>query len=418
MSDKPLYDAHCHLLNGSYLADELQEIFRKHFFDRMEKHPDLQDEYRVKGDLHSGDDDFSDKFLMFFHWLSELLANLHGTPESSMRMLTKAAGEAWGADPEEIRLIPLSMDISYMLDKPLLPSGTNDGDDAIHRLGKMIDKCDRGHGSTDQHRTATATLNRHYRNTLAQNKRPGLFKCRPTGFENEIAALQEIVKHKNLDGRKIVTPFLAIDPRRPGILAKMRKLVNPKKGPFFGVKLYPRLGVHPQCKELEPVYKFCERKNIPITTHASIGGFPFSDWVYEEWGDPIHFEKVLEKHPKLRINFAHFGHYAVGDSCDFRWADAIAGIMKKGYDAYTDLSCYTTENDIMTFNKTVWSKYHDLAKNRTMFGTDFDILYIANPGDIDLKKYFYLFSEFISPDDLDRMRTNNPASFLNADRRN
>lgn len=110
------------------------------------------------------------------------------------------------------------------------------------------------------------------------------------------------------------------------------------RGHFFsGIKVYPPLGFDPfpleepteeerarvrNAVELERLrretrinwinthylYFFCEKKNIPITTHCSDGGFVIME---ERWSrkraNPEYWQGVLHYYKKLRLNFGHFG---------------------------------------------------------------------------------------------------------------
>jgi len=90
------------------------------------------------------------------------------------------------------------------------------------------------------------------------------------GLERQLNAL------KNLSAKGNCFPFFPVDPRRPGVVQAVLsgKIVTRKRGGFYGIKLYPRLGYHPLSSNLVSLYAYCEANSIPITTHASTGGFP------------------------------------------------------------------------------------------------------------------------------------------------
>lgn len=114
-----------------------------------------------------------------------------------------------------------------------------------------------------------------------------------------------------------------------------------KKGVFWGVKVYPRLGfapddftLYPQLKEM---FTECAKNNIPITSHCSRGPMSIADYVnYSRYGgknqtapkavseNPIKYkehefwfadsftsaanwEQVIKVCPDLKIDLAHFG---------------------------------------------------------------------------------------------------------------
>ena len=201
-------------------------------------------------------------------------------------------------------------------------------------------------------------------------------------------------------------PFFAVDPRRPGVVKSVLqgRLVS-NAGPFYGVKLYPRLGYHPMCAELMPIYEFCSKNDIPITTHCGTGGFPPSkDWRFWDMGNPENFRGILQVYENLRIDFAHFGHF------DPDWANSIVDLMQYPY-VYTDLSCYTDIEEIKKVYNAFWAK--DLFRERCMFGTDFDIMY--ETGIITLQKYFANFKEIFTPEELFSLRSTNPCRFINVE---
>ncbi|MBN1615037.1 MAG: amidohydrolase family protein, partial [Deltaproteobacteria bacterium] len=148
------------------------------------------------------------------------------------------------------------------------------------------------------------------------------------GFRNQIEALLRLGENH----RGSVFPFFAVDPRRRGSVDMAVKgipefnggkaLVTPK-GPFFGIKLYTRLGYLPEDVP-DDLYRYCCDSDIPIIVHTSTGGFPpGSDWAYAGDAAPLHWERVLEKHPSLRLDFAHFGN---GDS---GWVRQILDLMSR-----------------------------------------------------------------------------------------
>jgi predicted TIM-barrel fold metal-dependent hydrolase len=209
-----------------------------------------------------------------------------------------------------------------------------------------------------------------------------------------------------------VFPFLAVDPRRPGITdaLKNENLIG-KKGPFYGVKLYPRLGYHPASKPVQDIFDICIERDLPVITHCGMSGFPSKDfsldgsgvWKYNDYGNPEHFEPALKK--GLRIDFAHLG------SCDpeFKWAENIVRFMKKYEGVYSDLSCYTHRDEIMKIKELYGN--NSFFKKRILYGSDFDVMSFTDDK-ISLEQYCRNFSN-IFPDDIENMRYRNVVKFLN-----
>lgn len=215
-----------------------------------------------------------------------------------------------------------------------------------------------------------------------------------------------------------VFPFLAVDPRRRGILKLVTQLVRPT-GPFYGVKLYPALGYWPDHPSLLPVYKHCEANQVPITVHClysnRFGSYArsiraprhffvsgtdgYQDYVSsktklsppEFFGPPNAWDGILANYD-LRVNFAHFGGPDF-DTLDSRnWTWMILAMMKTHKrKVYADLSCYSPA-DVATVMKILKCKHHMHAAEFLMFGTDYVIL-LLSPQHGQLSGYLRTFYE-------------------------
>jgi predicted TIM-barrel fold metal-dependent hydrolase len=201
-------------------------------------------------------------------------------------------------------------------------------------------------------------------------------------------------------------PFIAVDPRRPGIIDEIisGKYVS-SNGPFYGIKLYPRMGYHPQSAPMDALYNYCNEQKIPITFHCGKGGFPpGTGWKYADFGNPVNFEPIIIKYPNLRINFAHLG----SSDPTYDWANAIIGLMNKYDNVYSDLACYTHIKDLKGA-KNFWNSNPTL-KSRLLFGTDFDVMYFT--GRITMALYYDNFKKYFSSSDLTLLMHANPIKFL------
>jgi predicted TIM-barrel fold metal-dependent hydrolase len=212
-----------------------------------------------------------------------------------------------------------------------------------------------------------------------------------------------------------VFPFLAVDPRRIGIMKLIEMKVDRGKGIFRGIKLYPPLGYLPTHPNLEAVFEYCSRYDIPITMHCSPGGlqnFRRKNYI-RSWDGNDHLEDfqsscgnksrfytapekwlpVLIKWPKLRINFAHFGGGEQLDSGDIAWMNDILSMIKKYPKVYTDVSYHTNEGLPQKITDIVTE--HVILKSRLMFGTDFIMIMLDKDlGGLD--NYFDHFAAFNS----------------------
>jgi len=275
------------------------------------------------------------------------------------------------------------------------------------------------------------------------------------GFHEQIRQLKVLQGTPKYKDR--IFPFLAVDPRRPGILKYMKENVGKGK-PFIGVKIYSPNGYSPTDPLLfgtpgsdDCVYKFCEKNRIPITAHNSYGGFAtFMDGV-EVTGDiysatgtrylkkevyhfntslvkdsgkaikeralvlnhPSLWEKVLQKYPDLYLNLAHFGGGErlgmaldkVDDKESGNWSKKIIGLIQKYPNAYTDVSCFS-EFDVL--RKLKASVIYNKIKHKIMYGSDYYLLLLFEN---DFKKNLLSFREVFA-DDFDLIARGNPKRYL------
>lgn len=149
---------------------------------------------------------------------------------------------------------------------------------------------------------------------------------------------------------------------------------------FAGIKLYPPLGFDPwpdknpiAFEKVNYLYAFCSEKGIPIATHCSDGGF-ITHPKAEEYASPERWRKALERHPELKVNFAHLGKqekfFSIKD-----WRDTVLGFMAEYPNVYADFSyCAFDAAFYRTLRKLLDShKQTDKIRNRLLFGSDFMI---------------------------------------------
>jgi predicted TIM-barrel fold metal-dependent hydrolase len=167
-------------------------------------------------------------------------------------------------------------------------------------------------------------------------------------FPEQVAYLSQETRDPSYNGKSLF--FVAFDPfRRDLTLESVKDGIQ--KG-AAGVKFYPPSGYRPAGNDPLPpkpclfhwtargqwnsryhgmdgakldaycdaLFDFCEKNDIPIFTHCSPNGFQAVDG-YGLMGDPKYWAIVLQKHPKLRLCFAHSG----GDDYWFASAAPVAG---------------------------------------------------------------------------------------------
>jgi predicted TIM-barrel fold metal-dependent hydrolase len=294
----------------------------------------------------------------------------------------------------------------------------------------------------------------HAQNISRQVRDRGLidFPDEFDGFKEQIRQITELRNHPNYKDK--VFPFLAVDPRRPGIEKYARENVGKGKL-FIGVKLYCPNGYSPTDPllfgpegEKGGIYAFCEENGIPVTAHNSDGGFatlsksvlinglihvngqlihlnnkPLTfknsifqkDAIYERavtLNHPLIWEKVVGKYPGLLLNLAHFGGgqqlQGALDHPDnpILWSNRIISLLKdKRYNVYTDISCFS---DFDIIRKFVSSPLYPEIKFRTLYGSDFILLLLFEN---DFQENVRQFKEIFG-NDFDIIAGKNPKEFL------
>ncbi|HCT29796.1 MAG TPA: hypothetical protein DIW31_03460 [Bacteroidales bacterium] len=425
MNDNIRFDAHCHIFTLKYILKEVKSLLhdiinRTYPWEAPSKQSlQLTSENRIA------------EIKDFLRQLYELLHSAFSSEEENLIFLQKEEKKEFPDD--NLRIIPLMMDVFYMLaysldkDQDVTPmvglkSGLVDEkefqdswDDVISDFKvylnnqKALVSSKKGYVAERKIKLALEAieeessvremfLSKKIRDIRGSNLN-GFY--RTDGFCYHMDELMALVKNRKDE----LYPFVAIDPRRPGII---KTLLNGDffKGEqrFYGVKLYPRMGYHPQCKPMDDVYKYCSDNSIPITYHCGMSGFPpGTKWKHTEFGNPINFEPIVKKYPNLRIDFAH-----MGSSSDLVWSRTVDRLVRENENVYTDFSCYTSLKDLNPMRE-FWDSNPKL-KTRLMFGTDFDVMYLTDR--VTMKEYYENFKHFFADDELFSIMHDNPIRFL------
>lgn len=183
-------------------------------------------------------------------------------------------------------------------------------------------------------------------------------------------------------------PFVMVDPRRTRALDLLERCLE-KLG-FYGLKMYPACGYHPDpdslyndpqtSDELANIYSYCESHKIPITTHCSPGG-AYSDDILRmkairaEFTRPRSYAGVLRRYPELYINFAHFGQDLLNLKDEKSWSGGIRALASEYPHVYTDLAynkaalmAKTGIQYLQALNGIIDSD--NVLRDRILFGTD------------------------------------------------
>ncbi|PKP16158.1 MAG: hypothetical protein CVU06_15175, partial [Bacteroidetes bacterium HGW-Bacteroidetes-22] len=258
------------------------------------------------------------------------------------------------------------------------------------------------------------------------------------GFSEQIRQLAELKSRPGFNDR--ILPFLAVDPRRAGILQEAMNTTGRDKL-FAGIKLYTPNGYSPTDPLLfgdeygsQCLYRYCEENGIPVTAHNSYGGFAtfmnrieitgdifldgklvylnhstygFKTSLLSDGGDaikeralalnhPLLWEKVMQKFPKLKLNLAHFGGdeqlgKALEDINDINlWSNQIIRLIKQYDNLYTDLSC---TSDFNVIAKLISSPIYPSIRHKLLYGSDCYLLILFDRkfGE-NVKKFETLFA--------------------------
>ncbi len=417
------FDAHCHIFNLSYALREIKVML----FDRITgRYPDeVKPSFRTLEEKERSDSDFRKKLFRIL----ELFTATVRSEKGNLGYLQKKTREAWNINTGAI---PLMMDIYYFFAPPVsertthIPVKRSAGfrtfsldepkfeEEFRNETKKFVSDLKSRNRDRDDFDELEEDLDRCLEDCVEDSgykfemRSPLYGKLKMTsGFLFHLERLRRLV----IEGEPVY-PFLAVDPRRPGITDALRNesLIG-KNGPFYGVKLYPRLGYHPASKPVQDIFDICIERDLPVTTHCGMSGFPSADfsldgsgvWKYNDYGNPEHFEPALKK--GMRIDFAHLG------SCDpdFKWANTIVSFMKQYKNVYSDLSCYTGRDEIekiiALFGK------NKIFKERILYGSDFDVMSFTD-NKISLEQYCRNFSDLF-PEEIQNMRYRNVLKFLN-----
>ncbi|HRW62790.1 MAG TPA: amidohydrolase family protein [Bacteroidales bacterium] len=250
-------------------------------------------------------------------------------------------------------------------------------------------------------------------------------------FKAQLSEMRQLIKQDYP-----ILPFMAIDPRNPELYSQFVDAFTGENS-FFGVKVYPALGYLPSDPVLMDIYKVCEEKNIPVTTHCGgtiirsmqgeivLNGYILENGHLKEYSktienksvfisehdtnflnDPDKWEPVIFKYPGLRLNIGHYGGANTWKKIDSR-LDTITRLMQKGANVYADFS-YDLESKKALKNFVNKMKDQSIDNSRSLFGTDF---YMVTPlGDFHniLKKW----KKYV-PESIDAiMKKDNPYRFF------
>jgi predicted TIM-barrel fold metal-dependent hydrolase len=125
-----------------------------------------------------------------------------------------------------------------------------------------------------------------------------------------------------------------------------------------GVKLGPIYqNIHPLDERMMPIYKFCEKRNLPILIHQ---GTTFPQKAPLKYSLPILLEDVALQFPDLKMVIAHMGH---------PWIDETIVLIRKQPNFYADISALHYR-PWQFYNALIIAKEYGVF-NKLLFGSDF-----------------------------------------------
>ena len=240
------------------------------------------------------------------------------------------------------------------------------------------------------------------------------------------------------------------NPRREKVLADW-KLVGsrragqfdethlPYKNAFAGIKLYPPMGFDPypddaaQREKTEILFSFCEEHGVPLVTHCDDQGFRTVSLEDSfKYTSPERWERVLASHPRLYVDFAHFGQqYYKGLGPDKErslpqklldmmtgsvasWHEQILRLMDTYPHVYSDFSFSGTKTDCWKWLRQVLDDSSGEARcryaHRLLFGTDWPLCLTKISGALE---YWRAFADGpLSAEQCHLMLSENPQNFL------
>lgn len=150
--------------------------------------------------------------------------------------------------------------------------------------------------------------------------------------------------------------FAAVDPAQRGYMEELERCHHDLGA--VGVKLAPLYqNVHPCDDRSREIYRYCERRGLPVLFHA---GTSFVGGTLLEYSRPAHFDAVAVEFPELRMILAHLGH---------PWEGETIAVIRRHRHVFADLSALYYRP---------WQFYNSMrllveyrAEHKVLFGSDF-----------------------------------------------
>ena len=152
--------------------------------------------------------------------------------------------------------------------------------------------------------------------------------------------------------------FASVDPRRPDYMEPLRYAVEQLglKGVKFG-PIYS--GVSLLDPRMEPIYRYCVEKNLPLTMHM---GTTFAENAPIELGRPVAVDEIANRHPNLKMIMAHMAH---------PWFEECIVVARKQANVYCEISAIFYRPWQFWNTLIAAQEYRITERDKIFWGTDF-----------------------------------------------
>ena len=152
--------------------------------------------------------------------------------------------------------------------------------------------------------------------------------------------------------------FAAVDPRRPDTMDLLQHAIEDLN--LKGVKFGPIYnGVSLLDPRMEPVYRYCVARNIPLTMHM---GTTFAENAPIEYGRPLAVDEIASRHPDLKMIMAHMAH---------PWSEECIVVARKRPNVYCEVSAIFYRPWQFWNTLIAAQEYRIAERNKIFWGTDF-----------------------------------------------
>jgi len=165
-------------------------------------------------------------------------------------------------------------------------------------------------------------------------------------------------------------------------------------------------GISPSDMSVDQYFALAEELDIPVAVHMGTGGSGRANITVPTFrgskGDPLLFEELLARHPKLRLQVMHAGYPMI---------DSMLTLLQANSHVYVDVAGLIWSYPIKEVNHYIQRLVEGGFEDRVMFGTDqliwpklmaYSISIIQN-------------AEYLTPEEKRDILYNNAARFLRLD---